>query len=328
MYSHIEQSPYASDFRVKATLGVAAAALLLLTPFAINNFIQGRYLLGVGSLVIVFMLAVNAFNIRRGRYYPLLTLVGLVPGIILFLVLAYREQGIIGALWCYPALIAFYFMLSERHAWIANIVLFGAIFPQAWDVLEHPLAARVMVTLLATSIFSAIFVRVISNQQRKLEALAGTDSLTGLSNRLRLNATLDQMIQQSQRMGTPMTLLALDLDHFKSINDTLGHDTGDRVLSSFGEILNKRIRSVDKIFRLGGEEFLTLLYDTGAENGRRVAEEFRTAIASHPFIPDRAVTVSIGVATLQPEEDCKAWMKRSDENLYLAKSGGRNRVVS
>ena len=309
-------------------MGVAVTALIFLTPFSINNFFQGRYVLGAGSLAIVAMLAVNAWGTSRGRYNPALTFLSIVPAILFFLVIAFRKQGIIGALWCYPAVISFYFMLPERKAWLANAAILCVALPMAWTVLEFPLAARVAATLVAVSTFSAIFVRVIATQQYQLQAQAVTDVLTGLSNRVLLGSSLEQAIEQNRRTNAVMTLVALDLDHFKMINDTFGHNVGDTVLQGIGGLLQKRIRRSDRAFRLGGEEFLVLLYGTDLENGRRFAEELRSAIESLPLLPDHTVTSSIGIATLQPGEDWDEWMKRSDENLYRAKAAGRNCVVA
>jgi diguanylate cyclase (GGDEF)-like protein len=323
-----EKRGHARDFHSTSTFWVAVAALFLLTPFSINNFYQGRPFLGAGSLAIVGILAFNAWSITRGRYYSSFTLLGLVPAVLFFLAFSLNKQGIVGALWCYPAAISFYFMLPERKAWIANVALLAVAIPQAWVVLEPPLAARVAATLFAVSAFPAIFVRVIDGQQRRLEEQAVTDPLTGLANRTLLRGTLEQAIQQNHRTGAPMTLVSLDLDHFKSINDTLGHDAGDAVLRGIGDLLNRRIRRADKVFRLGGEEFLAILYGTDAEVGRRVAEELRDAIGSLPLLPDRSVTVSVGVAALRPGEDWVEWMKRGDENLYRAKSAGRDRVAA
>jgi len=321
------QGALAADFRGKTTLGVGVVGVILLTPFAINNFVQGRPLLGSGALAIVALLAFNAWSISRGRYYPSITLVGLVPVIVLFLVFALRKQGMVGALWCYPAVISFYFMLPERGAWLANAILLGIALPEVWSVIDHPLATRVAATLVAVSAFSAIFIRVITAQQRRLEAQAITDPLTGLFNRMLLHDTLEQAIEQNKRTGAPMTLVTLDLDHFKEINDTLGHDAGDAVLHGVGQLLRRRLRRVDHLFRIGGEEFLALLYATDADNARNVAESLRAAIAAHPFLTGRSVTASLGVAALHPGDDWRAWMKRSDDKLYVAKSGGRDRVV-
>ena len=317
------------DFLGKSVLRIAFLCLLMMPPFAINNFIQGRYLLGAGAALIVAIFAVHIWSIVfRDRYYAPLTLLGLVPAILFFLTLSLLKQGMIGVLWCYPAAVSFYFMLPERQAWMANSVLLMTVLPLAWNTVDRAIAVRMVVTLLMVSILTIIFVRVINEQQHKLKVQAVTDPLTGLLNRTLLPAVLNQALEQSKRTGVPMTLVALDIDHFKRINDTFGHDAGDRVLQSISQMLRSRIRSVDKAFRLGGEELLVLAYGTDKENGERFAEELRLKIASLPLIPEHPVTVSVGAATFIATEDWKQWMKRSDENLYRAKRKGRNCVVS
>jgi diguanylate cyclase (GGDEF)-like protein len=328
MKSHTDPVTQPPDFLHESTLGVAIVGLLILAPFSINHFIHERFFLGTGSLLIVLILGFNAWSITRGRYYPMLTLLGLVPAILFFLAVALREQGIIGAFWCYPAVISFYFILPERKAWIANAALLAVTLPLAWEGLEPPMAIRMAATLLAVSIFSIIFIRVITEQQKRLRAQAVTDPLTRLYNRLLLRDSLERAIQHSSRTGEAMSIVTLDLDNFKLINDTLGHDAGDTALRGIGGLLKKRLRRNDKIFRLGGEEFLALLHGTDADNAWRIAEELRSAVASLMLLPDHPITVSIGVATLMPGEDWTAWMKRSDENLYRAKYEGRNRVVN
>lgn len=315
------------DFRLKSTLGVLVIAIVFVAPFSISNFFAGDVLTGASSLLVVLLLAGNAWSILRGRFNPALTLFALVPSIILFLAFAVGNLGIRGTLWAYPSVLSFYFMLPERRAWLANGVLLGVVIPQAWLAFEPGLASRVTATLCVVSAFSAIFIRVITTQQEKLHMLVVTDALTGLLNRTLLNDTLDNAIQQYARSGVPMTLATLDLDHFKAINDTLGHDAGDTVLRGVGELLRKRVRRVDKLFRPGGEEFMALLYGADAASGKRVAEALRVAIAGHAFLADRTVTVSIGIATLMPGEDRRQWMKRSDDNLYRAKAAGRNQVI-
>ena len=121
-----------TPFLVTSALVITAAGVVLLTPFSINNFVQGRALLGVGSLIIVILCAINIWNCLNDRYQPLVILLGLAPCIIIFLLFAFQEIGILGALWCYPAVLSFYFMLPGRYAWIANLVLIGVILPQAW----------------------------------------------------------------------------------------------------------------------------------------------------------------------------------------------------
>ncbi|MEO1298032.1 MAG: diguanylate cyclase [Cyanobacteria bacterium J06636_16] len=307
---------------------LAIVCITLLTPFAINNFIQGRFLLGIGATIIISIFAFNAWTITRyKRYSSAITGFGLIPAILFFLALSIHNQGMIGVLWCYPAVISFYFMMPERQAWVANIALLLIAIPSTLSSIEQALATRIIATLTMTSVFSAIFISVITDQQQQLRVQAATDPLTGTLNRTLLQDILEQAIQQNNRMDIPMTLLAFDIDHFKKINDGLGHDTGDIVLQQFAELLLTRCRKVDHVFRIGGEEFIVFLYNTGVEAGEQVADELRQKLESLKILPGWTVTVSVGVATLQSSETWQAWMKRSDDNLYRAKSSGRNRVV-
>ena len=124
-----------------------------------------------------------------------------------------------------------------------------------------------------------------------------------------------------------MAMVALDLDHFKTVNDTHGHHAGDVVLRSVGKTLSDHTRGSDQVFRLGGEEFLVVLYDSDAARAARVAEEFRIAIADLD-LPSGPITASFGVAGLREDEDWQAWLRRCDRHLYRAKSEGRNQVVA
>jgi len=322
-------SNYISDFRSKTTFGLAFTSVLLLTPFSIYQLaIEGNLIIGAMALSIVGIFAFNAWNCKRGQYNSMLTFLVLAPVIIFYLAYAFQEVGYISMFWCYPAVLSFYFMLPERQAWIANTLFVLVVMPQAWQVLEFEHSIRFLVSLLMVIIFAGLFLRVIMNQQQKLEGLALNDSLTGLLNRTSLHETLEHVISQSERLGLPATIILLDLDHFKKINDTLGHDVGDAVLRDVGKYLNDRIRHSDKVFRLGGEEFLVVLYDTDYLVGVEVAEELRRGISSLSTLADSNITTSIGLATLLHNENWNEWMKRCDDNLYQAKLAGRNKVVS
>ena len=120
----------------------------------------------------------------------------------------------------------------------------------------------------------------------------------------------------------------MDIDYFKAINDELGHDIGDHVLMQLGAFLKDSFRDSDKVFRIGGEEFLILLYNTDEANSIDIAEKIRRGIENISLIPGRTVTVSIGVAGLGSGKGWEQWMKACDKNLYEAKNSGRNRVVA
>ena len=322
-----DENMVGSRFLHRGHLGLALASLCLLLPFSVNNFLMGRVLLGVGALLIVALLVCNAWSIDyRGRPPPRLVSLSLVPVILLCLSVAIHDQGVIGVLWCYPAVLGLYFVLPERRAWAANLACLAVVLPLAWLRLEPSLAARVAATLLAVSGVSAIFIRAITVQQSRLHTRAITDPLTGALNRATLSETLADAARYGHRAGAPMSLLAFDLDHFKSVNDAYGHEAGDRALRGFCDLLRARCRSIDRVFRLGGEEFLMLLYGTDSAGARRVAEQLRAAVEVLEVLPGRWLTVSVGVATLAPGESWRDWMRRGDDRLYQAKLKGRNRV--
>ncbi len=164
--------------------------------------------------------------------------------------------------------------------------------------------------------------------EAELTRLAVTDPLTGLWNRRHATELLSADFAQAQRHRQRLTLLMLDVDHFKSINDTHGHQTGDRVLVEMAQRLRDQVRGTDLLGRWGGEEFIVLLRYCGLQDAVAAAEKLRQRIADTPFENQLAVSVSIGAAELRPDEDLASWIARADAALYEAKRAGRNTVVT
>jgi two-component system cell cycle response regulator len=163
--------------------------------------------------------------------------------------------------------------------------------------------------------------------------MAITDALTGLSNRRYMESHLATLIEQSAARGKALAALVLDIDYFKSINDTHGHDAGDDVLRDFAMRIKRSIRGIDLACRYGGEEFVIIMPETDMAVAAMVAERLRRRIAADPFAIQQGtknipVTISIGIAGLRGKDDTAAnLLKRADEALYRAKRDGRNRVV-
>ncbi len=162
--------------------------------------------------------------------------------------------------------------------------------------------------------------------EKALRYLATTDTLTGITNRHTFSAVLAEEIARARSYETPFSLIMCDVDHFKLVNDNFGHPVGDMVLRQVARLLKKRTRSSDVVARWGGEEFMTLLPQTPRDAARVVAEKIRAAVASHNFDQVGALTVSLGVTSLNPTEELSAILNRVDEALYKAKRNGRNRV--
>lgn len=162
--------------------------------------------------------------------------------------------------------------------------------------------------------------------ERELKRLASTDRLTGLYNRPRFEQLLDEELERVRRYNRDLSLIMLDVDSFKAVNDGHGHDTGDRILQGLAEVVREHLRTPDVFARWGGEEFMILAPETGSRGAVDLAERLRAAVADHPFPEIGTVTVSLGVTTLSPNDAIKQLTKRADQALYRAKEHGRNRV--
>jgi diguanylate cyclase len=169
--------------------------------------------------------------------------------------------------------------------------------------------------------------QALRDRVRELERESATDHLTGAWNRSHLDRTIQAELARAVRYQQPLTLLLIDVDHFKHINDTHGHAAGDRVLQELVQRIRKGVRASDVVFRWGGEEFVVLATGTGYRAGERLADKLRLAVSAKGFAEVGAVTVSLGVAELDAHEDPPAWFLRLDQMLYKAKEDGRNRVV-
>ncbi len=169
----------------------------------------------------------------------------------------------------------------------------------------------------------------LGEQKKQLEALSRTDGLTGLFNRAHWQNCLEAEFARSVRLGAPVALLMMDLDHFKSVNDRFGHAAGDEVLRRAADLLRANLRCVDVIGRYGGEEFAVILPHTHAAAAQVVAERLRRAL-SELQLPgiDSRFTLSVGVAPLLPGTGgVDVWLAQADAALYAAKQQGRDRVV-
>lgn len=168
---------------------------------------------------------------------------------------------------------------------------------------------------------------VLTSAKERMEQISMVDNLTGLSNRMILDNVVSRLIALHTRYGLPFSILLLDLDHFKAINDTFGHPYGDKVLKQFSLILKKNCRTEDVAIRYGGEEFLLILQMTKLEKASEIAERIRKLTQTQISLPDGSpVTVSIGAAEYRSREKFEDTFSRVDHAVYAAKQAGRNRV--
>ena len=222
------------------------------------------------------------------------------------------------------------YLLNTRH--IEELDLILCVEAEEGKAAEHlftPLLITLLICALVTGVVLLLLLRALNHYQQELESVAWQDPLTGLLNR-RAFADRYQRYQSSHlRSEKPLSLLMMDIDHFKAINDLGGHARGDDVLQSISGVLNQCLRPSDCLGRWGGEEFILLLPETNLDQASRIAERIRKEVEGSAAILDvaeQAVTLSIGVATQREKLDLDLHVQLADTALYEAKNKGRNNV--
>lgn len=202
----------------------------------------------------------------------------------------------------------------------------------AHDIIVRPVDEEEIVARARTLMRRKRYMDALRARLDQSLEMAITDQLTGLYNRRFLFTQLTPLVQRAQCGGEPVSVMAIDIDHFKRCNDTFGHDVGDAVLREFAVRLGSNTRPSDFACRLGGEEFVVMMPRTAGDIACLAAERLRRSICASPFIVHGLahhldITVSIGVACTDADDTAEALLKRADEALYEAKREGRNRVI-
>jgi diguanylate cyclase (GGDEF)-like protein len=169
--------------------------------------------------------------------------------------------------------------------------------------------------------------RELKRANEKITSLSRIDPLTQLYNRRYFQEIFAQNISMAERHGTPVCIILCDIDHFKSVNDTYGHDAGDLVLTEFSELIRESCRKEDIPVRFGGEEFVILLQNSDGKAGQMAAEKLRKMLEEKTILADRTITASFGVAEFFPGNTAAVVIKHADASLYKSKESGRNRVT-
>ena len=193
-------------------------------------------------------------------------------------------------------------------------------------VTDYTLAYGLGILLLAVIGTSLFWMRRLNILNQQLSVMAQTDALTQLTNRHGLNLTLEKDLERAQRYQHPLSVIMMDIDHFKQVNDQYGHLAGDKVLVACSKLLKDNLRKSDIICRWGGEEFLVLCFETTQEQAAHLAELLLGKVRHHHFSEVGKVTLSAGVAQANPQDNAESLTKRADTLLYEAKHNGRNRV--
>lgn len=321
-----------NDFQLSIITLMGLIGVIGISPYAIYRLLEGNYLVGLTDCVIVLStLFAVIYAWRSGDTEK--------PGIYLSTVFTLSSTlvainlGVNGVFWLYPLILFNFFMVSPGKAVLATALVLltlvshallvpGSVFESSYQMTSF------LVTSSVAGLLTFIFAYRTRRQRDQLQILAIQDPLTGARNRRAMNEELKIAVALNRRHGSKFAILVMDLDHFKRINDTFGHQAGDQVLTDFVELIKKSSRKEDRLFRFGGEEFLMLLPNTDKAGLLAAAKHLHNQIAQHLLGPDGPVTMSIGGAILRTGEDWESWLQRADQRLYRAKGAGRNCTVA
>lgn len=314
--------------------------VLVLPVFSVFQFAAGRLYLATAELIISAVALCGIYYIGRVRNARLWTIGYLIGAFGFFAYIAVKPGASpTGFVWLYLAPIISYLLLGRLLGFIITAPFMVAVatyacirvgppgLAQDWIDLMNPILCGAMIML-----FVHLYETSRAEYQSKLSVLARTDSLTGLANRNSFQSALARTVTDSERRQARFALALIDVDHFKRINDTYGHDAGDHVLQGIAQCFGERLRSTDVVGRLGGEEFGLILRDVDANDACRLTNELRATIAGRTvdYGGHRLqVTATFGIAYWP--DDARAandLYQEADRRLYAGKHMGRNVIVS
>lgn len=302
---------------------LTAAGSLGILPFAVMRFRNGEWTAGLIDVAIILGLlsfGTYVYATRSVRYssYAIATIC--VGGALATVYINGPQQ----VFWAFPALLAVFYMVRPVEGVIFALFTICALLPALTSVGTSFETITILITIFVTGSLAFAFSIITNRQRQKLMQLATRDPLTGAGNRRALENKLREAVNMFKRAGSPVSMLLMDLDHFKKVNDRHGHAAGDEILKSVTQIIKLRIRVTDGLYRIGGEEFVIVLDGQDLKRAAHLAEQLRTIVEANELVPDQAVTISVGVAELREGESGNDWMHRADEALYRAKRSGRN----
>ncbi|WP_341580853.1 diguanylate cyclase [Marinobacter metalliresistant] len=310
-----------------------------LVVFAILQILNGHVWVGVGELVASVVLYFGVWRLRATPHLQQWIYGYLVTLFVFFLVIMLLPEASVAAfVWVLMMPVLAYLLLGKREGMILSVPFMlagGVIYFVYLGQVGNPGALIDLLNMVLCGILMLAFIHLYEmrreESEQRLVDMAQTDSLTGLANRSNFQGTLNRTIAESERSGSGFALVVMDIDHFKLVNDTLGHEAGDLVLRDIARCLTERLRSTDFVGRLGGEEFGLILRDVEPNAAFELMDELRQRIADRKLEYGKArirVTASFGIAQWPDHGRQAATLFRiADGYLYSGKQAGRNRVA-
>jgi diguanylate cyclase len=307
-------------------LVLALGTAICIIPFTIFRALNSEWYVAILDFFVVigmsaiFLYVYKTDNVKNASL--VLILVALIANVVSFYI-----KGISQIYWIYPAMLSAYYIMSPKKGMIVNFVMLSLYLPKLFESLEVVNIATIIITIIITNIIAYVFASGLKQQEIILKKLASEDYLTSTGNRRFLSVELSILHKSLQNHDKTASIILLDLDHFKKVNDTHGHLKGDEVLVRLSELLKCYYKTNESVFRYGGEEFLVICPGKSIDELMKMADEFRNIVKKNIIIDNIEQTISLGVAEYIKEESIDEWIHRVDLALYQAKNEGRDRVV-
>jgi|GEM_PF-867918 len=304
---------------------IVVISLLLFVPFLIKNLVQGEYFFALLMVAFETSLLLEIYAISRHRP-PYTSYV--VPVVLLMAngLWGIKVLGIYGSYWLFPMVVSLTFLIPLRASLISNSFTIIAAAFIGYFYIEPLALVRFIAALSVTAIISHYLLRSITTLQHKLREASIRDAMTLVLNRSQLDLYMQSCLDKLTNTAAISSLALIDIDNFKHVNDSFGHDAGDHVIKSIAKIMQKQLNDDVLIFRLGGDEFLLLYSNMKLKDALIQTEKVRQRIARAKIIANHTVTISAGLAPASHNDDVNSWLKKADNSLYEAKDNGRNQV--
>lgn len=326
--------------RIRRNVSLICIFLIVLAtvPVAISRATQGWDIASVIQLICSLILIILFLIVAKSGYLKFIGVTIYWVDMVLMSVVTLDPQGspLIVLFFITPLLVAYLFF-SKKSAFLASI--FSYVFLSILFHIQYLQPGKEgytleLVLLIFAGISSVLGLHVVVGLRHSIEdkliGVAQTDALTHLPNRMYFNERLDQEISRAKREETPLCLGLIDLDHFKAINDTHGHECGDGVLAHIAKLISSSTRTMDTPCRVGGEEFVIIMPNTNSDEARHLLERLIKLIEESPFkwkTTSLSLTASVGLSELKIHYDHNIYAD-ADAAMYMAKQRGRNQVVS
>lgn len=309
-----------------AALAFWSAAVV---PFVVVKLVSHEWAAaGAAILALLPALAILWLRVQRGRMPRAAVMVPMVTVINAVVIVAAARLPAEPSYWVFPFLILNFLLLGVRFGGSLSLVLIAAGTLNLWSGGAPDSAFAFLKAGALAFVFLLLVSRTLVDNWLRMEQLAHVDPLTGLANRRALEQTLRAMDAEGGGAMVPASVILMDLDHFKALNDRFGHLRGDSILALLAENLADWVRRDDRVFRFGGEEFLIVAPRTDAPDALRLAERIRGRVQALKPQDALRLTLSCGVAERHASEPAEQWLERADRALYRAKNNGRNRCCS